>query len=263
MNKTVVAKADIREGLRRWELWLTFAWEDTRVRYRRTVLGPLWLTLGMAITVVGIGSLWSILWGLKAEVFFPYLASGLVTWQFIAGALTEGSTTFAAQASIIRSVPCPLTAHPMHLSTKLVIVFLHNLVVFVGVAIFFNVHINWWTLAFLPGLVLLLLNSIWIAFLFGMVGARYRDVPPMIGAILPLLFFVTPIMWLPEMLGEKRQFLVELNPLTHFLSIVRDPLLGRAPDVTSYEVVVAITLLGYACAWLAFRRYRSRIAFWV
>ncbi|MCH7539362.1 MAG: hypothetical protein IH999_03010 [Proteobacteria bacterium] len=58
---------DIAAGIRSWRLWTAWAWIDTRQRYRRSVLGPFWITLSLGAWIVGLGVVFSILFGMKLE----------------------------------------------------------------------------------------------------------------------------------------------------------------------------------------------------
>jgi len=80
------------------------ALSDVRARYKRSVLGPLWLTLGTAAGSVGLGLLWSELLKIEAKDFVPSLTAGLILWQFISGVITESSTLYGRQAAIIRNM---------------------------------------------------------------------------------------------------------------------------------------------------------------
>lgn len=261
-NQTLLAWNDISSGFRQASLWWGLGWNDLRTRYRRTVLGPLWLTLGMAITVAGLGVVWSNIFNLKLNEFLPYLAAGLIVWQFIVGALSEGSHTFTSHSAIITGHKMPLTIHALRISTRHLINFLHNLIVYIAVAFIFGVKFSAWSFTFIPGIVFILLNYIWFCLFMGILGTRYRDIPALMGPLIFLLFLVTPVMWKPEMLGRS-QALAELNPLTHFLEIVRNPLLGMAPDLTSYCTVASVTILGWIVTFILFRKLRNRIVFWL
>ncbi len=115
-----------------------------------------------------------------------------------------------------------------------------------------------WPLA----LVLDLLCLAWMALVVGVVGARYRDVPLMIQSILSVFFWLTPVMYFPEQLGSKR-YLADYNPFTHLLALLRDPFLGRAPTLNDWLIVLGITIVGWATAFLFFARFRARIAYWL
>ena len=80
---------DVLEGLRRWELWGTMGWYDVRQHYRRSVLGPFWLTLSMAVMVGALGFLYGGLFGHSMRDYLPYLALGLIFWAFMASFMTR------------------------------------------------------------------------------------------------------------------------------------------------------------------------------
>ena len=83
-----------------------------------------------------------------------------------------------------------------------------------------------------------------------------------------LLFFMTPIIWNYDTLrsaGRRRAgpTIVELNPLLHYLDIVRAPLLGAHQDLRHWVVVLVLTVVGWTVAMLALRQFRARVPYWV
>ena len=109
---------------------------------------------------------------------------------------------------------------------------------------------------------LLCLNGIWAGLLLGIVSARFRDVPPVVSSIVRICFFVTPIIWMPELV-PARALVLEANPFFHLVEVVRAPLLGQAPGLESWIAVLLITCAGWLVTFAFFRRYRRRIAYWV
>ncbi|WP_082877049.1 ABC transporter permease [Hydrogenophaga crassostreae] len=253
---------DIALSIQRWPVWFRLGFSDTASKYRRSVLGPLWLTLGLAITVAGLGTFWSLIWKVDLSTFFPYLTAGLIVWNLLVGALIEGSHCFSQQASVIRVSPMPLFLYPLRLSMKLLIAFLHNILVFVLVAIVFDVSIKFTTFLVIPALIVLFTFSTSTSLLLGILGARYRDFPPIVESVVPLMFFLTPVLWFKEALG-KRGIVAELNPLTHLIAIVREPMLGKIPTFTNYAVAVGVTLAILGLGLIAFSKTRNKISLWV
>jgi lipopolysaccharide transport system permease protein len=114
----------------------------------------------------------------------------------------------------------------------------------------------------LPAMALWLLDALALATLLGGLCARFRDIPPIVGSLMQMAFFVTPVIWKPELVGAK-QWMLPFNPFFSLLEIVRGPLLGEVPGAVVY--VSALLWSGVLCAiaWLLFARVRGRIAFWV
>jgi len=261
--QTQEALCDFLDGLRS-RSWWAISVNDLRGRYRRTILGPWWLVLGTGISLSAMGIVWATLFGMDLRTFFPYLIAGYITYVMWSSFLTEGCSTFTngAAASIQRNINLPKTVHPFRLVARTFLLFLHNLVLFLIVAAIFSTPATAWTLLVIPALFVTLLNGIWVSIVFGILGARFRDIEPIIGALMTFVFLVTPVMWRPAQLGTRR-FIADFNPLTHFLDIVREPLLGQPPSLTSWEVVLGITICGYVVSFFLFRAYRTRITFWL
>jgi ABC-type polysaccharide/polyol phosphate export permease len=255
---------DIARSLALTSTWWALARNDLGARYRRTFLGPWWMVLGTGIALVGMAAVWSIIFHMRTAEFFPYLTSGYATWMFITSTLTEGCACFTdgtAQA-IQRSIDLPRFIHVLRLVARNLLLFLHTLMIFVAGAIFFGVDLTPSTVLVIPGLVLLILNMLWAGTVFGVAGARYRDLAPAIGAFLTVVFFITPVIWKSEMLGSHA-YLGKWNPFAQLIAIVRDPLLGAAPPAFAWQAAIGLCVAGWLLAILVYARTRDRIVFWL
>lgn len=253
---------DVMQGLKLWRTWLRLAVDDLRVRYDRTRLGPIWLSLGVGIYIGGLGVIWGTLFKINLQEFFPYMAVGLIVWQFVTAAVNEGINALVAANGIIAAIPLPLTVHVNRQVLRGFISLLHTLPVAIAVVIFAGVDFSWVQLLVIPALLILVINCWWVTLLLGIVGARFRDLGQMITTVMPFVFFFTPILWKPKMLGGL-SVVSTFNPFTHFIEILRQPLLGNLPSVTNLAVVAAFTVLGIISALVVFARTRHRIAFWL
>ena len=258
----VLARADFIDSLTRWRLWGLMGWQDIKQRYRRSVLGPFWLTLSMAILVAALGFLYGELFGIAIDDYLPFLTLGFLAWGLISGVIIDGCTAFIGAEPFIKQMKLPFFLHIYRIVWRNLIIFAHNSVVYIGVAVVFGIWPGIAGLLLLPGLVLIVLNAIWVGLLLGMICARFRDVPQIVVSVLQVAFFLTPIIWKPELLASRAGF-VQANPFFHFVELVRAPLLGSVPGLTTWIVVLAITLAGWFVTFLFFRRFRARIAYWV
>ena len=265
-SQTELALADIVQGGRARYLWGMLGWQDIRRRYRRSVLGPFWLTISMGMLVAMLGALYGALLKVEFAVYVPFLALGVIVWTLISGLITEGCTAFISAESIIKQTNLPLSVHVYRMVWRNLLIFFHNFVIFVVVAALFAIWPGWTGLLALPGILLLCLNGIWVGLFLGVVSARYRDVPPIVASLVRILFFVTPIIWMPELMPGRALMLalvLDFNPFFHFVELVRAPLLGQAPELVSWLAVAGVTLGGWLLTFELLRRYRRRIAYWV
>jgi lipopolysaccharide transport system permease protein len=256
------AAQDLAAGLRQWELWAVMGLQDVRRRYRRSVLGPFWLTLSLAFLVAALGLLYGRLMGVPTERYVPHVALGFIAWQFIQGAVGDGCNVFIANREWLTNVRTPLSLFVFRQTWGHLLAMAHNALVYLGVAILFGIFAGWAGLLVVPALALLVLNAVWVTLLLGILCARFRDIPLIVQSLLRVAFFLTPVMWLPDQLGE-RAHLALFNPFTYFVELLRAPLLGQVPPLATWALALAVTAIGWALAWPLFVRFRTRVSYWV
>jgi ABC-type polysaccharide/polyol phosphate export permease len=257
------AAADLRDGLRRSWLWMALAHQDMRLRYRGSLLGPFWQTITTSIMIGAMGLIYAKLFRTRLDNYLPMLTVGLIFWQFIAGMITEGCATFFSVQGIIQQVKLPFSLHVYRLVYRNVLALAHNFVIVPIVLAMFPPPIVWPRLALLlPGMALIVLNGVSLSFLLGMISARFRDVPPIVASIVQVVFFVTPIFWSADALGDSRWW-VEINPIFAAIDVMRAPLLGQPTAPHSWQILAVVSVFFGAMSFAFFARFRSRIAFWV
>jgi lipopolysaccharide transport system permease protein len=260
-----LAYLDIKEGLEKWRIWLMLAYQDIKLRYRRSILGPFWLTLSMAITVYTMGFLYGRLFHADLQHYYPFLVSGMLIWTMIAASITELTDTFITSDGFIKQIKLPYSLYIHRVVTRNMLIFFHNLLVMLPIYFLFHqgAKINAYSLLFFPSLALIYLNAIVYGLILAMVGSRYRDVSQIIKSLVNIIFFITPIMWQPSILPEKDRIFVFINPFYSFIELIRAPLLGTTPTLLNLFVTLLVTLVGVVICATMFTKYRSRIIYWL
>ena len=169
-STTELALLDLVRGARAHHLWGLLGWQDIRRRYRRSILGPFWITISLGVFVAALGTLYGALLKVELAEYVPYLALGFIVWTLISNMLTDGCTVFTAAEGIIKQVNQPLSVHLYRIVWRNFIIFSHNAVIFVVVAVLFSVWPGVTGLLALVGLVLLCLNGAWAGLLLGIVS---------------------------------------------------------------------------------------------
>jgi ABC-2 type transport system permease protein/lipopolysaccharide transport system permease protein len=256
------AVADLTAGLSRSWIWSRLAYQDIKLRYRGSVLGPFWVTLTNLILIASMGSIYAELFHVEAMTYVPYIMMGILVWQFISGTINEACGTFNDAHDVIQQVPMPFSVQAYRVVYRNLIVFAHNVVIVpFGIAIF-KLPVGWRLLEIVPGLILLSLNGLWISLLLGAISTRFRDIPPIVSNVVQVLFFLTPVFWPLDAVHDLRTVLV-LNPFFAWIDVVRAPLLGVAPEPTSWPILIGCVVGGSLCSFLFFIRFRERIAYWI
>lgn len=257
------ALADIAAAVRAWRLWMAFGLADIRGRYRRTVIGPFWTTINLAVMVVAVSAIYGQLFGRAPPNYFAFVAIGLVAWQFISTLLIESCSAFLNAATLLRNHTTPRFVQILRVFWRNTVTLAHQLlIVLVAVAVSdAKPSITMMALSF-AGFILASINLLWVGLLLAVFSARFQDIPPLVAGIMQLLFLMTPVFWSPEML-PMRLTILELNPIYHLIEVMRAPLLSQAPAAISWILVSLSACAGTAVTLLVYRRYHWRIVYWV
>ena len=256
------ALADLIGGLKLWELWSTLGWHDIRQRYRRSIVGPFWLTISMGIMVAGLAYLYAGLFGQNIDSYLPYVATGMIIFSLISSLASEGASAFISSAPLILQLRAPLSIYVYQMVWRNLLIFAHNISIYVVVLFFSNVELGWNFFLSFVGLFLVVLNGVWIGLALGGLSARFRDVPPIVASLMQVAFFLTPVFWTPSSLPNRELF-VHLNPFYYLVEVVRMPLMGQTPPLFIWMVAIGINCVGAVIAISFYARYRARIAYWV
>ncbi len=259
------AVSDIREGLRRRRSWTYLAVENVKNRYRRTVLGPWWLTLQMGVFVTGISIVFGHLTnagGLRE--FLPYVAVGYIVFSLLVGLTNSATGVFVLGSSTLKSTRQPLSNLALRDVGVEFINFGHNLVLYLVFLVAGLVPFSPKMLIALPVAAVIAVNGLFVGLWLGIAVARFRDVQPFINSILGVIIFFTPVLYMPEKLSPGIQVLVlSWNPFTYVIQAFRAPLIG-APLLPSYYIGTAVfTMINVVLGLAVFTRARSRLPYWV
>ena len=263
------AAGDLARGWGQYELWLQLGWQDIKQRYRRSTLGPLWITIATGAMALALGLLYSLLFQQELAFFLPHVTVGLIIWGFISGCVREGATVFIENEGLIKQLPSALSVHVYRLVWRQLLFLAHNMVIWLILVLVFRPDLGWNFFLVIPAMALLVVNGVWVTMFFGIIATRYRDVAPLLDSLIQLVFYMTPIVWTTKTLEEQggavaeRARIAEINPLFHYLEIIRAPLTGQPVDTYHWWIVLACTAVGLLLALGAMRLWRSRVSYWV
>ena len=216
----------------------------------------------MTVFCVALGVVYSQLFKTKISELLPFLAIGLVVWSFLASCVGEMPNLFVDNAAYIKD----MRTNPLNIVLRVLarntIIFAHNLLIVIGIYLYFGIWPGWTGLLALPGFLLVMLNLFAIGIPLSIIGARFRDLSQITQNILQVVFFITPIFWFPRLLAEG-SWVIGANPVAYFMDLVRSPLLGRAPELISWTVSLSTLLVSSLVAAWIYKTKGDRIAFWV
>ena len=258
------AYLDLRGSLVHAGLISMLGWQDIRLRYRRSTLGPFWITISVGVMIAMLGFVFGSICRSPVNEFLPFLGIGMILWTFISQTAIESCQGFTAAEGMVKQLNLPMSLHILRIVWKNVVFLAHNIIILPLLYLVLQIPLHWCMLLSIPGFFLLLLNEIWLCILAGVVCTRYRDLYQIVINLFQIAFYVTPIIWTPAVLPARAKvMLLDANPFYHLLEIVRAPLLGQIPTLLNYGVAAGIAACGWLAALYILGRSRKRIAYWL
>lgn len=258
-----LAGQDLTRCFRGWHVWALLGVSDVRLRYKRSRFGQFWITLSMAFFVAGIGLVYGGLFHQNVHDYIPYLAVNMTIWTLIQTSISESCTAFIEAAPYLRQEALPKASFIMRVLVRNLVAFAHNIIIIPLVYVIFLYQPSPVALLAIPGLFLVLIGVFSAASCLAIFCTRFRDMPQIVGNLLQLAFFVTPVMWHVEQLGQNAFYVEVFNPFAAFLRIVAEPLLGHVPTLQTYASVIIYLGIMMAIAWPLFAKFRARIVYWL
>lgn len=254
--------ADLRSGISLYQMWIFQAYHNLSSRYKRTVLGSLWIASGMVSISLCIALVMGGILGANLTEVLPYIMGGILVFQLVGFPVQGAPETFVANAGIIKNHAYPYTYYVFENVANCFMQFLHNLVVYIILlAIMGQLKMVHWTI--ILGLPIGLMAMFLWGTVFALLSARFRDMRFLIPFVGNLLFYLTPIMWKPEQMQGGKHLIALVNPFYGLVEVIRAPLMGHAAPNEAWMLAAGTVAVGIVVWLLAFSAFRRRIPFWV
>lgn len=229
------------------------------------MVGPFWLSIGMALQILTMGLVFGLIFKTDLADYLPFLAISIIIWGLISSSINEGCMTFVSSEAMIKQLNLPHYLFVVRTVWRNLVTAAHNLVILPAVLLIFWRFPGWQLIALFPGIFLIVFNLCWVVWLIGIISARYRDMAPIISSLVTIAFYLTPVMWYPTLIENNltAHLLLGLNPIYHWIQVVRLPLLGTWPTWENWGLASLSAGIGWGATFLVYRKYKNMIAYWV
>lgn len=255
--------ADFADVFRKSHTWSRMAFQDVFMRYRRSAIGPFWISISQSITVLAAAFLYSQIFKLPFSNFLHYVIAGSLAWNTLSVLMSESANFVIEAEDLIKSLPIRIPILAARLVFRNFIILLHNIIFFLVILVMAGAHFTWMTLWALLAIPVYLLFGFFFAIAIGPICALYRDLPLIIQNALQFMFFLTPILWKADQLPDRALF-VHANPFYHAIELARAPLFaGRLPTAENWTVFGLCLAMALIAAIASLATTRGRVYFWV
>jgi lipopolysaccharide transport system permease protein len=245
---------------------LGMARREFQARYLGSVLGSLWailnpLTMVFIYTVVFGHLMRSRVPGVDDPLGYGlFLCAGLFTWAMFTEILQRCVTVFVEQGNLLKKMSFPRASLPaivlLNASIHFAIVFAILVVLLVVAGRFPGLPV----LGFLPLLAMQQSLALGLGVALGVMNVFFRDVAHIVGIGLQFWFWLTPIVYPAQVLGERARSIIALNPMTEIAVGYQDIVVhGRSPDWSAFVPQLAVAIAALVVARLVFRRFSGEL----
>jgi ABC-type polysaccharide/polyol phosphate export permease len=262
-NKFKLGFKDLQQTIaNRNYLWFFLALQEIKLRYKRSVIGPLWITISTGIFIFTLGPLYGTIFSKPVDVYIRYFSASYIIWGMLSSTIIDSCVTFTSNEGFIKEVRIPYNTYIFKNITKNFLIFLHNIIIVFVVMFFFPLTPNLNFFLIIPGIILFFINLYSLNTIIAIICTRYRDLSNIVQVVLQMMFFLTPILWEIDRTNGLQKIAL-FNPLFHMIDIVRAPMLGIMPFGMTYILISISAFILFIVAMYLLNKKINSISLWL
>ncbi|HEX5720827.1 MAG TPA: ABC transporter permease [Thermoanaerobaculia bacterium] len=239
---------------------------ELKVRYRRSAIGFLWTMLQPLLTMLVLQLVFSQIFAIRLTYGnYPIFAlAGILFWNFFSQSIVSSMNSLRGNAQLLQKLPVPKAVFPLATVISGVVNLVFALVPLLAILLITGHPIRP-ALLFLPiSIFLVALFTLGAGLLLSPMAVFFSDVVELIGVMLMLLMYLTPVIYPIEIVPEHIRWVVRYNPIRSILEVFRDPIYqGEVPPLSHLAVCAAIAVFAFVLGAWVFRKSSDRIPFYV
>lgn len=243
------------------ELLKTNIKKDVGGKYKNSFLGVLWSFISPLLQIAVYALVFQIILKSDIENYTVYLCCGLIPWQYFSACILRGAACIIDNGNIIKKVYFPREILPISIVTSEGINFLISTIIIIGFVLFggigLSVNIVWYFVI----LAIQYIVSIGFAFIVASFSVYFRDLLHLLGIIIQLLFYATPIVYTSKNVPEAFQWLIKINPMAYLIESYRNIFYNKIPpEVQNLLIPLGMGIVLCIVGYLIFRKLEKRFA---
>ena len=256
---------DMFSAIKAWRVWFYIGRQDIKNMFRRSKMGAGWLFINITLTSLGLGYIYGTLFHQNLKDFFIRILLSLSIWTFISGSIIQGCLAFIMSEGYIKQFSFVKQIYSLRLFVPLILNLFIGFMVCFFMSLIFSIPMYFPFLPFMVGLILFTLVGLGHVLLMPYWGTKYRDLSPALGGLFQIIFYITPIIFTPDMLLSRGLgFIYIYNPFYYLIEIVRYPILnGAFAPIEIYKYCFTYLLIIWLLYAIVAYRNDSRITYWL
>lgn len=243
------------------ELLKTNVKKDIRGKYKASFLGVLWSFVNPLLSVLVYAIVFPYIMRVQTENYLVFLICAIIPYNWFTTVVSQSSGIFVYSSNIIKKVYFPREILPISVVTSGLINFLISCLIILLFVLISGIGISW-HLIFLPLIILVqYIFSLAIVLVISSINVYIRDVEYIVGFILQMLFYVTPVLYTTDMFSGWITWIFKLNPMSHVINAYRDVFYVHAiPQVNNLIILLAISIVLLIIGYKIFKKLEKGFA---
>lgn len=253
---------DIVEAFKLWRFWLILSKFDIIKKYKRSFLGPWWISISTLILILSISFIYSGLFGLDFKKYILSLSLNLMIWFLIRDCIVESCNSLIESKNFLSNEKFNLIIFTLRVMIRNCMIFSHNILIFV---VIFFIYSDFKIIFFLISLfsfLLLLIFLLPICISLSILGTRFRDVQMIITNLMQFLFFVSPILFTKTILLEL-EWIIIINPIALFLLSISEPINLGIVNIMYFQILFLYLFFANLILVIVYQKYKLNIKYWL
>lgn len=243
------------------ELLKTNIKKDVGGKYKHSFLGVLWSFVSPLLQIAVYALVFQVILKSDIENYTVYLCCGLIPWQYFSSVILRGAASIIDNGNIIKKVYFPREILPISVVTSEGVNFLISTIIILGFVIFggigLSVNILWYFII----LAIQYVVSIGFAFIVSSLSVYFRDLLHLLGIIIQLLFYATPIVYTANAVPAGLQWIIKINPMSYLIEAYRNIFYNKmSPDIKSLLIPLVMGIVLCIIGYMIFKKLERRFA---
>lgn len=237
---------------------------DFKLRYRRSLLGPVWVTLTTGLLIFCISLIFGRYVKIDYELMVPHIALGIIFWNFISSNLTDSCNSLINSQNLINQVRIPYLVYIVKTLIGNIIIFLYNFLIILLVIFIYYKKLDFSFPFFFLGFTILCLNLFWMMTIISFMNLRFRDIKALVQNLIQILFYMTPIIWVKGLItfDPLVEIFLSLNLFSYLIDITRVPLMNEAFFISTLSIPLITLIIGISFTIYFVEKNKKRVHFW-
>ena len=236
---------------------------EVKQRYKQSILGYAWVILNPFFQMLVMAFVFKFLLRVQ-DLGVPYaifLYAGLLPWTLFANSLGSSVNALVGNAGLLTKIYFPREIFILSTILAKMIDFFLASTVFVAMMIWYQIPITWNVLWFVPIFLIQMLFTYGLSLLVAAFNLFYRDIQYILGLLIMVWMYLTPVIYPTEMFPDRFRFIFQLNPLAVFVNAYRQVILGGgAPNFISLGIGLLVSIVLTIIGYIIFKKLEGQFA---